>query len=47
MEGTTDQPDIIADSGYEAPILIELGSVMEVTQGSGEADTADMKQWYN
>ncbi len=47
MEGTTDQPDVTADGGYEVPSLIELGSVVEVTQGAGEADTADMKQWYN
>ncbi len=46
MEGATDQADI-ADSGYEVPSLIELGSVVEVTQGSAAEDTADMKQWYN
>ncbi|MBV9164267.1 MAG: lasso RiPP family leader peptide-containing protein [Pseudonocardiales bacterium] len=47
MEGTPDQHDITTDSAYEVPSLIELGSVVELTQGSGAVDTADMKQWYN
>jgi hypothetical protein len=47
MEDTTEQHDITTDGGYEVPSLIELGSVVELTQGSGALDTADMKQWYN
>jgi hypothetical protein len=47
MNGTDDQPEITTDSGYEAPRLIELGSIVELTRGSGAEDTADMKQWYN
>ncbi|MGH3825756.1 MAG: lasso RiPP family leader peptide-containing protein [Pseudonocardiaceae bacterium] len=47
MAETTEQQDATTDSGYEVPSLIELGSVVAVTQGSGDADTADMKQWYN
>ncbi|MGH3829777.1 MAG: lasso RiPP family leader peptide-containing protein [Pseudonocardiaceae bacterium] len=47
MEVTPEQHDSTTDSGYEVPSLIELGSVVAVTQGSGDADTADMKQWYN
>jgi hypothetical protein len=47
MDGITDQPEITIDSGYEAPCLIEVGSIVELTQGSGAVDTADMKQWYN
>ena len=47
MDHKIDQPDAAADHGYEPPSMIELGSVVETTQGSGRLDTADMKQWYN
>lgn len=47
MDCKIEQPDVAADGGYEPPSMIELGSVVEVTQGSGQLDTADMKQWYN
>lgn len=46
MDGTTDKP-MVEQAGYEAPALIELGSLVEVTNGAGEADTADMKRYYN
>lgn len=47
MGNTTDQPDITTDRSYEAPSLIELGLVVEVTHGSASSDTADMKRYYN
>lgn len=47
MDRATDQSDLAVGNAYEAPSLIELGSVVEVTHGAGEEDTADMKQWYN
>ncbi|MGB9279145.1 MAG: lasso RiPP family leader peptide-containing protein [Pseudonocardiaceae bacterium] len=37
----------VETTDYETPTMIELGSLVDVTNGSGEADTADMKQWYN
>lgn len=39
--------EILIETEYEAPTVIELGSLVEVTNGSGAVDTADMKQWYN
>lgn len=45
MDSTTDE--IMVETDYEAPTVIELGSLVEVTNGSGAVDTADMKQWYN
>jgi len=47
MDDKVDYVGVVEDSGYEPPRMIELGSVVEVTQGSGQLDTADMKQWYN
>lgn len=46
MDSATDET-IFEKLDYEAPALIELGSLVDVTNGSGEADTANMKQWYN
>ncbi|MGB8996369.1 MAG: lasso RiPP family leader peptide-containing protein [Pseudonocardiaceae bacterium] len=43
---STDEPTV-ETTDYETPTMIELGSLVDVTNGSGEADTADMKQWYN
>lgn len=31
---------------YETPTFVELGGVVELTNGSGEDDTADMKRYY-
>jgi len=45
MDGMTE--DTVMDFDYEPPVVIELGSVLEVTNGSGAEDTADMKRWYN
>lgn len=45
MDSTVEETVIEVD--YEAPAVIELGSVVEVTNGSGAEDTADMKRWYN
>lgn len=45
MDSTADETMVETD--YEAPTVIELGSLVEVTNGAGEADTADMKQYYN
>lgn len=47
MESTADQAGTATEGGYEAPSLIELGTVVELTNGSGQLDTADMRQWYN
>ncbi|MGH3753710.1 MAG: lasso RiPP family leader peptide-containing protein [Pseudonocardiaceae bacterium] len=45
MDSTTDEA--MVETAYEAPTVIELGSLVEVANGAGEADTADMKQYYN
>jgi hypothetical protein len=45
MDSTTDET--LVESDYETPTVIELGSLVEVTNGAGEVDTADMKQYYN
>lgn len=45
MDSTVEETVIEVD--YEVPAVIELGSVVEVTNGSGAEDTADMKRWYN
>lgn len=45
MDSMTEETVVEAD--YEPPAVIELGSVVEVANGSGAADTADMKRWYN
>lgn len=47
MDDKIDQVGVAEDRGYEPPGMIELGSVVEVTQGSGQLDTGDMRQWYN
>ncbi len=39
--------EILVENDYEAPAVIELGSLLEVTNGAGAVDTADMKRWYN
>lgn len=44
MEQVMDE--VPARSDYEKPTVAELGSVVELTQGSGSADTADMKRYY-
>ncbi|MGH3547889.1 MAG: lasso RiPP family leader peptide-containing protein [Pseudonocardiaceae bacterium] len=46
MDGITDEV-MIEKVDYEAPAVIELGSLVDVTNGSGANDTADMKRWYN
>jgi hypothetical protein len=45
MDSTTDE--VMVEIDYEVPTVIELGSLVEVTNGAGEADTADMKRYYN
>jgi hypothetical protein len=45
MDSTSDET--LVETGYEAPTVIELGSLVEATNGAGELDTADMKQYYN
>lgn len=45
MDSTIDET--LVETGYEVPTVIELGLLVEVTNGAGEADTADMKQYYN
>lgn len=45
MDSTTEET--VVEAEYEAPAVIELGSVVEVTNGSAASDTADMKRWYN
>lgn len=46
MDGTTDEA-MVEVAEYETPTVIELGSLVDVTNGAGELDTADVKQWYN
>jgi hypothetical protein len=31
---------------YEAPELVELGNIVELTNGSAQDDTSDLKKWY-
>ncbi|MGH3872162.1 MAG: lasso RiPP family leader peptide-containing protein [Pseudonocardiaceae bacterium] len=45
MDSATDE--IVVETDYKAPTVIELGSLVELTNGSGANDTADMKQWYH
>ncbi|MGQ0718264.1 MAG: hypothetical protein ACT4NP_13345 [Pseudonocardiales bacterium] len=45
MDSTVDET--LVETDYEVPTVIELGLLVEVTNGSGAVDTADMKQWYN
>ncbi|GAA1874307.1 lasso RiPP family leader peptide-containing protein [Myceligenerans crystallogenes] len=35
-----------AHEPVESPVVTELGSLTELTLGSGANDTADMKQYY-
>lgn len=39
--------EVLVETDYEIPAVIELGSLVEVANGSAANDTADMKQWYN
>lgn len=43
MENTTMRE---AQEQVESPVVTELGSLTELTLGSGANDTADMKQYY-
>jgi hypothetical protein len=46
---SADQPHPHADvpaSEYEAPELVEVGNIVELTNGAAEDDTSDMKKWY-
>jgi hypothetical protein len=45
--GSTTGEAMVETTEYETPTVIELGSLVDVTNGAGELDTADMKQWYN
>jgi hypothetical protein len=43
MENTTMHE---AQEQVESPVVTELGSLTDLTLGSGANDTADMKQYY-
>lgn len=45
MDSTSDE--VMVEADYEAPTVIELGSLVEMTKDAGEADAADMKRYYN
>lgn len=47
MKDTGEKPDSPTSSSYEMPSLIELGSVVELTRGSGAVDPTGIQQWYN
>lgn len=47
MDSRSDQLESVVEADHEAPSVIELGSVVEVTNGSRDDDTADMKRWYS
>ncbi|TVT43835.1 lasso RiPP family leader peptide-containing protein [Amycolatopsis rhizosphaerae] len=46
METATRSNDERGQLEYQAPAVIELGGVVELTNGNSDDDTADMKQYY-
>lgn len=46
MDDQVTQGSVSSEPSYQAPALVELGQVVELVQGSGSNDTADMKKYY-
>jgi hypothetical protein len=44
--GTWTSNGSVANTEYETPQVIELGGVVDLTNGNTDQDTADMNQYY-